>query len=594
MTARRRPGLAFRLAVAVAVVLAVVAFERVPAVSGWLERQEAFSLDWRLRMRGPEPAPADLRIVQFHDATIDAAGGWPIDRALWARLVETLAAAGARTVVLDALFEPRADDGDARLATAIRDHGGVVLAVAVVRKAGGGVDLLGPAEVLATAAAGSGHTALGLGVEGRLMALPAFVPVGERLVPALALDALRVHRRLPPRALVPDEALGAVLDRAAVAPASRRQFLLRPYGPAGTIPTLAAADLLDGATVDLRDTLVVVGADAVAVGERFRTAFDVSLSGAEALATAVGNLLEARTLVPERAGGILATAFAAWLGVLLLGRFHALVSAAVAVALAASLLATAQVLLVAHDRWLPLAAPLLALLLAAIAIEGARLLDVQRAERELAFQRRNLGRFFAPAVAERIARTGRVEELDRSVEATVMFVDLVGFTPFSERSEPAAAMAELRRTLAGVEAKVFAEGGTLVTFLGDGCLACFGVPEPAADAPARALACARAIVRDHQGALAVSIGLHHGPLTMGNGGGARQFQFTVIGDTVNVASRIEGLSRDLGASIVVSTTVLDRARSLQPHLVVGFQPAPPLTLRGRSSPIDVAYLPRER
>ncbi|MFW5679416.1 MAG: CHASE2 domain-containing protein [Pseudomonadota bacterium] len=594
MTGGGGPGFRARLLLALALGLVVAGLAQLPGAGAWLQRQEALSLDWRFRLRGSEPPPTELVLVQLGEATIEAAGGWPLDRAIWARLIDTLAEAGARTVVLDALFEPRtpATAADAALAAAIERHGRVVTAVAIAAS-DHRFSLITPAPAIAAAAAGLGHTALGLGIEGRLRGLPAFVPVGERLVPALALEALRVHRGLRPGDLTDDARVAARLGGEVVAPASRRQFLLRPYGPAGTIPTIEVGDLLAGrAREGLRGALVVVGADAVAIGERFRSAFDVSLSGGEALATAVGNLLEGRTLrmVPGAGAGL--TVLAALVGTLLLGRWSALVSLATLFALVSLLLASAQVLFQRHDVSLPLAAPLLALALAALAVEAMRLVAVQRAERELALQRANLGRFFTPAVADRLARTADVAELDRAVEATVLFVDLVGFSAFAERVAPAVAMAELRRTMARVEAEVFAAGGTLVTFLGDGALACFGVPEPSDDAPLRALRSARRLAEGHDGALPISLGLHHGPLLMGNGGGTRQFQFTVIGDTVNVASRIEELTRRLEAAILCSAAVIERARAIDGDAVAGFLPVEPMTLRGRTAPIALYALPR--
>lgn len=574
MNRSRRPRLGVRLLIAVVVGLAVLVLDQGP-LHNWLQRQEAQSLDWRFRVHGPVPPPADVVLVVIDEAMIDAAGGWPVSRSVWAELIRRLTTVEARTIVVDALFEPRSQPGDADLVAAMRAHGRVFLAVAVAPMGDGRLQLMAPAAPLAHAAAGLGHTVLGLGVDGRLGHLPPGLDVEHDTLPALALAAARAHGQDP----------GWPQDNT---------VLLRPYGPSGTIFTVTASDLVADAVVpSLAGALVVVAADAVAVGERFRTPFDASLSGGEALATAIANGLEARTLQPLKAALPLTLFVAAFGASLLMGRWPAPVSLALLALLTAGLLAAAQALFVLHDLWLPLAAPLLALALAAVAVEASRLVLVQRAERVLAIERQNLQRFFAPPVAARIAAMGEVGELDRQVEATVMFVDLVGFSTYSERVEPAVAMATLRRILAQVEAAIFAEGGTLVTFLGDGCLACFGVPEPAADAPARAMAAARRISAAPDGELAISIGLHHGPLVMGNGGGARQFQFTVIGDTVNVTSRIEALSRPLDATIVASSAVVDRVRDQAPALLEGFVEAPPSSLRGRTGHIDLYVLPKQ-
>jgi adenylate cyclase len=226
-----------------------------------------------------------------------------------------------------------------------------------------------------------------------------------------------------------------------------------------------------------------------------------------------------------------------------------------------------------------------------VAIEAVRLVLVQRAERAFAEAQRNLARFFPPPVAERLAATPDARTLDRAVEATVMFVDVVASSARVERLEPAAAMAELRRFAAKVEAAVFAEDGTLVAFLGDGAFAAFGAPDPRPDAPAAALRAARRLVAAFaDDDLAIGIGLHHGAVLAGIGGGERQLQYTVIGDAVHLASRLEALTRELDAVIVASAAVVERVDD--PLARTGFVRRDGVAVRGRAGTVDIAFLPR--
>jgi adenylate cyclase len=145
-----------------------------------------------------------------------------------------------------------------------------------------------------------------------------------------------------------------------------------------------------------------------------------------------------------------------------------------------------------------------------------------------------------------------------------------------------------------VERAVFAQGGMVDKFMGDGVMACFGVPDPVTSASADALRAAMALLKalaaplpDGSGhGLAVGIGLHRGPVLMGNLGGSVQVQFTVVGDAVNVASRLEALTRAVGTPLIVSETVLAAARPhLEPALLAHLQPLPEVALRGRAEPI---------
>ena len=229
-----------------------------------------------------------------------------------------------------------------------------------------------------------------------------------------------------------------------------------------------------------------------------------------------------------------------------------------------------------------------AALLAGVGVETLRLVDERRRRRRFERQRANLARYFAPAVVDRLAASDNPTELDRTQEAVVMFIDIVGFTQLSERMTPAAAMDLLRGFHTLVERAMFDHGGMVDAFLGDGAKACFGVPDPSASAGADAvhgalaLFDALALTPPDGWRLQVSIGVHRGPVLMGDIGGATQFQFAVIGDTVNVASRLEALTRQHDTPLIVSEQAMAAARASLDHaLLARFAPLPDLPIRGR-------------
>ena len=170
----------------------------------------------------------------------------------------------------------------------------------------------------------------------------------------------------------------------------------------------------------------------------------------------------------------------------------------------------------------------------------------QARRRQVERQRSNLARYFSPAVVERLAQQAVPFEAERAERAAVMFVDLVGFTTMAERSSPHAVTHLLRSFHELVERAVFAHEGSVQAYMGDGAMACFGLPEhrrnPALDAVQAALQLLRDVAcwrREHAAAgetiPPVSIGIHAGPVLMADLGGRQQAQFTVVGDTVNVA-----------------------------------------------------------
>ncbi|MGO4835487.1 adenylate/guanylate cyclase domain-containing protein, partial [Rhizobiaceae sp. 2RAB30] len=193
----------------------------------------------------------------------------------------------------------------------------------------------------------------------------------------------------------------------------------------------------------------------------------------------------------------------------------------------------------------------------------------------------------------------------RTQDVAVLFIDIVGFTEISERSTPQQVMDLLRRYLSLVESVIFEYGGTLDKYLGDGVMATFGTPEPRPTDAANALRAAREIIRRMDGfnrdgaargdpEIRVSIGVHYGPVILGDVGPSRRLEFAVLGDTVNVASRLESASRELDCRIVASSDIVENARrggtqDGQP-LLAGFRSASSVPLRGRRAPVDVWIL----
>lgn len=209
----------------------------------------------------------------------------------------------------------------------------------------------------------------------------------------------------------------------------------------------------------------------------------------------------------------------------------------------------------------------------AVAVYRSRQLVAQQAIAERA--RTNLARYFSPQVLEELQ--GRDEPIGqpRSQDAAVMFLDIVGFTTLAERRTPEHVMKLLRRFCELVERHVFAHEGTLEKFLGDGAMAVFGVPRGRPDDAVRALDAANDMLdeldewnvwreENNLPPLAIGIGLHFGRVVAGDVGSERTKSFTIIGDTVNTASRIEGLTRKLGCSLLVSNAFVDAARAASP------------------------------
>jgi PAS domain S-box-containing protein len=218
--------------------------------------------------------------------------------------------------------------------------------------------------------------------------------------------------------------------------------------------------------------------------------------------------------------------------------------------------------------------------------------------------RANLARYFAPNMVEMLAQTSEPFGPARSQDVAVLFVDIIGFTQLCETRPANEVFDLLREFQRRLSHEVFVYGGTLDKYIGDGIMATFGTPSPGPADATNALRCGRAILRmmaswnrerAASGAytLSVGIGLHYGPALLGNIGDEHRLDFAVIGDTVNVASRLEKLARPLGAAIVASTVLLETAQREGEGGARerdGFVALGPQQLRGRDAPVDVWVL----
>ena len=213
-------------------------------------------------------------------------------------------------------------------------------------------------------------------------------------------------------------------------------------------------------------------------------------------------------------------------------------------------------------------------------------------------RRANLSRFFSHNVPSDLQEGGSALELKRR-EAAVMFVDLRGFTSFAETA-PSHQLAQLlTQYRALVSDIVFDHGGTIDKYIGDGVMAVFGHPTSAEDDADRALLCSIELVQALHiwkssslqvglPGLAAGIGLHFGPVIAGVLDSGRHLELTVVGDTVNVAQRLESFAKPLSASLVVSAALM--ARLKQPIPILQWQTRVAVPVRGRRIPVDIWYL----
>jgi adenylate cyclase len=233
-------------------------------------------------------------------------------------------------------------------------------------------------------------------------------------------------------------------------------------------------------------------------------------------------------------------------------------------------------------------------------IARVRDLDRRRAAAERA--RTNLARYFSPNLVELLAERDEPLGAVRRPTVAALFCDIVGFTAMAETMAPEAVVAMLREFHERMMEQIFACGGTVEKYIGDAILAVFGVPTESGEDAGNALRCAGMMLsaldewnseREARGErqLAMGIGINYGPAVFGDIGSKHSLSVAVIGDTINTASRLQGLTRIFDTPLIVGDALVNAVKTGSTGAVTALlrdlQDRGEQVLRGRSAPVHV-------
>jgi adenylate cyclase len=614
--------------VGVAAAIALVAFLLAVGLDalGAVERLELITLDARYRSGLGRKAAGDDIVVAWIDQEsmdyMDKNGvPFPWPREVYGQVLEYLRKCGAKVVAFDILFDQRSQADDERaFAAALAAGPGDVLAMKFVDFRDGGRD---QAETDAFAARVP-TTLPQVPAEsprerGFVLPLPEFVAGADWLgfvnIRADADGTFRHYDLLRPWGPAGDEArlrasfaaatlfaAGRDLTNEVVTAARDMRMLLNLRGPAFTFKPLKFVNILESINradagqpplyppETFRDKFVLIGIHAEGYEDAHPTPLDAHLPGVELHATALDNLLRSDPLhapaIDHVLAGIAAAAATA-IVFTLPGVVWPLLGLAVLMGLALGWVALSWLNLVA----LPMAAPLLAGGSAAAGAFGWRLVVEGKQKREM---HRAFRSYLAPEVLAEVLRDPAALRLGGEVrDVTLFFTDLQGFTSLAERSAPQQLVGFLNDYFTRMCVPVLAQRGIIDKFIGDAIMAIFGAPATTPDhgraavhAALQALAISDTIAAELRTrglpAIQTRIGIHRGDAVVGNMGSASRFDYTAIGDSVNLAARLEGANKAFGTRCLCSETAWADATATVLGREVGR-----VTVVGRAQPIRV-------
>jgi len=598
-------------------------------LGGLFTRFQQQSTDFLFKARGDLTASRTV-IVGVDDRSLQELRDygrfftWP--RTLHAQVIEQLTQARARTIALDILFDAPAL-GDDELVQAMAAHGNVVQPVAgdpaTAMPPGPGPQSYGsvirPTAELASVSPLLGHANQAPDSDGTVRRAPMFIRVNDvdADVPALPLAAVTRFLRRPQVADGPiqdgtfpfagrqvpvDDDTNIIINfRGAPSDSTRKSaFTVVPFVDVlnGTYPP----GIFDG-------KLVFIGVTALAFADDYWTPPSIRerMDGVEIHANAAETLVQADFLTPApqsvTTASIFLAALIAGLALVILPPLAAFGVNALALVVYVGLafLLFDAVKLNYQLGPIPIPSVLLnlfyppfALLLSSGGVMLYRTVFEQRQQRAL---RGALSQYLSPDVMQEVAANPESVRLGgEKREMTVMFSDLRGFTSYSETIDPQELVHTLNSYLTEMTDVIFHHRGTVDKYMGDAIMAFWGAPRPQADHARRACDTAVDMMRELEilnnrwhmegkQKLSIGIGLNTGAMTVGNMGSQRRLDYTVMGDSVNLASRLEGLNKEYGTNIIVSDSTLSEVGDGYVTRYLDL-----VIVKGRSTPVAVYEL----
>ena len=585
-----------------------------------MEWLEAGTYDVRVRLAAKDRPDSDKVIIvdvdnQSFDALKSKLGRWPWERRVWTAVLQFVQEGKPKAVLYDIIFEGESSDPavDDHLAEEARTSGDVVLAYAFTGGEGDPKDWAAlegekiptalpgkdygrshfsasvPIPKLAKAAAGLGNIMAQPDPDGVIRRTPLVFRSAGNGYPSLALRGVQVALGIPPEPASNSEGVAHVANRLFPIDRNGNMVLhwhlrydneLKRYEPAiRRVPILQlicskypqqCPDYTSKITPDtFAGKVVVVGASAAGAQDLKPMPFGDVVPGFLAHATAVENLLEGTSIAisPFWLSWSLVLAFAligaaiaffvtsTWRDVLLL------------LVIAGGYFGVCYLALSRAALWLPVVAPCSAMVFSYFSSAAIRFTTTGR---ELRRTRHTLNRYMAPQLVDYVL--SHPEELNLAGERkdlTIFFSDVRNFTTLTEGSDPQALVKQLNEYLAAMTESIFDHEGIVDKFIGDGILAHWGAfsitknhAVQAAEASLEMLQKLRELnakwKQEGRPELAIGIGLNTGEVIFGEMGAGKKVEFTVIGDPVNLAARLEGLNKDYKTSIIISQFTLER------------------------------------
>ena len=577
-----------------------------------LHMLELRGVDARQQFRGPLAVGNEVAIIAIDEKSLTELGRWPWPRAQMANLITKLTDLGAAAIALDIVFsEPQPDD-DPKLAEAIRDSGKVVLGYFIdftslgehespaglssynLLKPGLGKSpgedwlpkaprVVGNIPEIAAAAKRAGFFNMLPDDDGSFRRVPLgvrYTPLGggPRILSPLSIEAVRRTQRnaMLGMTLDDDGVAGVTLAGVPIPVDANGNLWVSYAGPAYTFPHFSAADVIAGRVKGdaLRDRILLVGTTATGAYDIRSTPFDPVSPGVEIHANVIEDVLRGRFVVIPRWLASADIALVILTGIVLgigLTFFKGIAAGLFVLGVLAAYISGSQLLFLHRGIPLSIVYQTLSILSAFFAVGIFHYMTEVREKHRI---RSAFNLYLEPSVARLVSEDpSRLRLHGEKKDLTVLFSDLRDFTTASEALDPESLVEFMNEYFGTMTEEIFKHDGLVDKYIGDAIMALWGAPVTIPDHAVKACQAALDMsgrleaLQDmwrqigsaaHDGAdhpppphLRIGVGINTGPMVVGNIGSQRRFNYTVMGDAVNLASRLEACNKVYGTRILI-------------------------------------------
>jgi adenylate cyclase len=569
-----------------------------------IETLEENLYDYRFKIRGPVTPPENIVIAAIDEKSLGNLGRWPWNRDKIAHLGKRLTEEGAEIIVFDIFFFEK-EKNDILLGQAIQKAGNVVLPLVFEFDR---ASTIPDNEFLLDSALRSVTNAERLNQYSPITAKRVLIPVPEvirdtmalghinmfpdhdgtlrweamaieyqgYLFPSIDLQASAIYLGIPHEKIILRATEGVQLGEKRKIPTDKYgRNLINYYGSWQTFKHFSISDILEGQIKpgDFQGKIVLIGATAVGIYDLRVTPFSAAMPGVEKHANVIASIIENRFLkrVPFSANLILLLV-SGLLFSFLMTRLRSL-GALFTTGLFLFLILGSGYFLFAHQGlWINIAYPSMNILFLFIFVTVYNYAIEERTARKI---RAMFSSYATEKVVSELIKNPDMAKLGgERREMTILFSDVVGFTTFSEKHTPEEVVAILNEYLGSMTDVIFRWEGTLDKFVGDAIVAFWGAPMRQENHAELALRCALDMVKKLEGlqqkwqsegrpVLDSGIGINTGEVLVGNiGAEGKKMEYTVIGDHVNLCSRVESLTRQFKTHILITEYTLNKIRNL--------------------------------